>query len=467
MPRHAPTATRAGTLLVVLSVALLVACRPGVPSGGVHVLTVEGVIGPVVANYLERGIDQAEEAGAQAVVVRLDTPGGLDSSMRDMIQRINASTVPVIVYVSPSGARAASAGTFITMAAHVAAMAPNTAIGAAHPVSATGEDIGGDARLKAENDAAAYIRSIAQARGRNADWAERAVRESVSASAPEAVEQGVVDLEAASLDALLEEVDGREVTLAGGATATLGTAGAEQHANGMTAIERFLLVVSDPNIAFLLLSIGSLAIIIELFNPSGVGAAVGALALLVAFFSLGTLPTNWAGAGLVLLGVGLLTAELFIASGGILGIAGVAVMMFGGLFLTTTGNPQFEVSRWLVFGLPAVFGAMFAALGALLLRSRRNAPKIGHSALVGLPAEALGPVTLDQGWVSVQGERWRARLSASSAGRAVEPGDRLVVTSATGLSLTVEPAAEEASRGEAATEADVGDDSEQRQTTEG
>lgn len=442
MPRRTSMVIRA-MVTVALGAALLTACADDTPEGDVHILEVDGVIGPVIANYVERGIGDAEQAAAVAVVIRLDTPGGLDSSMREIIQRINGATVPVVVYVSPSGGRAASAGTFITMAAHVAAMAPNTAIGAAHPVAAGGEDIQGDARAKAENDAAAYIRSIAQARGRNADWAERAVRESVSASASEAVELDVVDFQAEDLDALLTEIDDREVALGGGAV-TVETEGAEQYVNGMSFVERFLLVISDPNIAFLLLSIGSLAIIVELFNPTGIGVVVGLFALIVAFFSLGTLPVNWAGAGLVLLGVGLLTAELFIASGGILGLAGVVVMMFGGLFFTTSSNPEFEVSRWLVFGVPGVFGALFAALAVLLIRGRRQAVRVGDEAMVGLTGVVETPVTREGGYISVRGERWRARLDEAAHRDVLQPDERVEVTSAMGLRLTVRPLTQDA-----------------------
>lgn len=423
--------------LAVLAL-VLVGCGSA-PEGGVHVLIVDGVIGPVTANYLERGIDDAEEGGAEAVVVLLDTPGGLDSSMRDMIQRINASTVPVVVYVAPAGARAASAGTFITMAAHVAAMAPDTAIGAAHPVAAGGGDIQGTMETKVVNDAAAYARAIAQARGRNADWAERAVRESVSASASEAVELEVVDLQASTLTALLAEVDGREVTLQGGATVALATAEAVVHENGMTFTERFLQVISDPNLAFLLLTVGSLALVVEVFNPTGIGASIGILALVIAFFSLGTLPVNWAGAALVLLGAALLAVEVFVVSGGVVGAAGIAVMMLGGLFLTSSSHPEFEVSRWLVVGLPATLGALLLALLFLVIRDRRRQPDVGPYALVGMSGVADTPVTAVDGWVTVRGERWVARLSQGFEGRTVAPGEPVVVTRFEGMELTVRP----------------------------
>lgn len=443
-------------LLACLSVlaGVLGACASSAPAGGVHVLTADGAIGPVIANYIERGIGQAEDGDAQAVVIALDTPGGLDSSMREIIQRINTSTVPVVVYVAPSGARAASAGTFITMAAHVAAMAPNTAIGAAHPVSASGEDIGDDLGAKVENDAAAYIRSIAQARGRNADWAERAVRESISASASEAVDLEVVDIEASSLTTLLSEIDGREVTLADGRTVQLETADALVRENGMTLSERLLLTISDPNIAFLLLSLGSLALVLELLSPSGIGATVGILALVVAFFSLGTLPVNWAGVALVMLGAALLAVEIFVVSGGLVGVAGVGVMVFGGLFLTTSSQPQFEVARWLAVGLPAVIGAIFVSLMLFLLRTRNRDPQVGPFALVGMSGIARSDITTHDGWVSVRGERWQARLDAAARASPVAPGEGVTVTGVDGLQLTVRGVAPEQSRAASSGEPD-------------
>ena len=355
-----------GVLLSVVT-TVMVGCGAPQPQGGVQVLTVDGMINPVMANYLERGIEQAERSSAEAVVIRLNTPGGLDSSMREMVQTIAASQVPVIVYVAPTGARAASAGTFVTMAAHVAAMAPATAIGAAHPVMAGGDDIpGDDLRTKAENDAAAYIRSIAESRGRNADWAESAVRVSASVSVTEAVSLNVVDLQARSLDELLLAVDGREVTLASGGTVALETTAVATYENPMTFSERFLMRISDPNIAFLLLSLGSLALILELYNPTGIGLVVGGLALIVAFFSLGTLPVNWAGVALVVLAISLFVAELFIVSGGLLALVGAVTLALGGLFLTTSNQPAFEVSHWLAVGVPAVIGAAVAIMALYL-----------------------------------------------------------------------------------------------------
>ena len=286
-------------LLVVLPLATTGACSGKPSDGGVDVLTASGEINPVMANYLKRGIHQANSAHAVAVLIKLDTPGGLDSSMRDIVQAIDNSNVPVIVYVSPSGARAASAGTFITLAGHIAAMAPNTAIGAAHPVDSSGADIPGTLGTKVENDAVAYIRGIAELRGRNADWAEQAVRQSVSATETSALQQNVIDLVAPSVGQLLQQVNGRTVKLNDGSSVVLATAGAPLRTNSMNLFERFLFVISDPNIAYLLFTIGSLGLIIELFHPTIVIGIAGALALVVSLFALGNLPTNWAGVAIM------------------------------------------------------------------------------------------------------------------------------------------------------------------------
>lgn len=433
-------------LAATLLPLLLAGCGgSGVPSGGAHVLTVDEMINPVIANYVERGVRDAEDADAEVLVIRLDTPGGLDTSMREIVQSISASEVPVVVYVAPAGARAASAGTFITIAAHVAAMAPATAIGAAHPVTAEGGDIpGDDLRTKAENDAVAYIRGIAEARGRNADWAESAVRESVSIPVAEAVDLNVVDLEARTIEELLAAIDGREVALASDGTVALQTADVVVRENGMTFSERFLMRISDPNIAFLLLSLGSLALIIELYNPTGIGLVVGAAALTVAFFSLGTLPVNWAGVALVLLAIGLFVAELVVVSSGALAVAGAVALALGALFLTTSNQPAFEVSRWLAFGLPAVVGALVAMLALFVLRVRKRVAAVGREALAGRIATAVSDLAPAQpGYILLQGERWQAQLDEGEDAP-VARGERALVTGGRGLLLTVRKVEEDA-----------------------
>ena len=324
-----------GLLLVLLGAAA--ACTSTKEPDHVHVLTWQGAVNPVMERYIDRGIDAAERARARAVVIQLDTPGGLDSAMRGIIKRIQASQVPVIVYVSPAGGRAASAGTFITMAGHVAAMAPGTTIGAATPINASGEDIEGALGRKVINDAVAYIRSIAAQRNRNVDWAEDAVRDARVATEVEAVELNVIDFGAQNLTDLLAQAHGLEVTVqtetGAAATATLRTANAPVLTNNPTFFERVLYQLANPNIAFLLISLGGLAIVAEIYFQTGVTGIFGVIALILAYFSLGTLPTNWAGVGLISFGFVLLAAEIFFAGAGfgVLGIGGVISLALGGL----------------------------------------------------------------------------------------------------------------------------------------
>ncbi|MDI6856729.1 MAG: nodulation protein NfeD [Dehalococcoidia bacterium] len=424
----------------LMAVALLgFACASSVDTrGAVNVLTAEGTVNPIMARYIDRGIDAAEDADATAVVVRLDTPGGLDTSMRDIVKRFNEAEVPVIVYVWPSGARAASAGTFITMAAHVAAMAPNTTIGAAHPVGAGGEDIEGTLGDKVTNEAAEYIRGIAQLRGRNADWAEDAVRRSIAANENEALEENVIDIVADNLDDLLEQADGLTVRPASGET-TVRTVGVPVVHNDMTLIERFLSIISDPNIAFILLSLGMLGVFFELLNPGALFPGVlGAIALLLGFFSLGTLPINWAGVFLIVLAFVLFVAEIAVAGFGILGVGGVISLILGGLLLTSTSNPEFQVSRWLIFGMAAVIGVFFLTTIGALVRARRQPVALGPQTLVGRQAVARSPLD-PSGIVFLEGERW----TAVSVGGRVEEGETVEVVGMEGIRLRVRPVQKE------------------------
>ena len=330
---------------------------PDAEPGSTHVLTADGTVNPVMDRYIDRGIDAAEEEEAGAVVIRLDTPGGLVSSTEEIDKRIIDAKVPVIVYVWPQGGRAASAGTFITYASHVAAMAPGTEIGAATPIDASGGDIEGDLGNKVKEDAAAKIRALAELRGRNAEFAEAAVFEGKSVTATEALELGVIEFVAEDLDDLLAQVDGQKVALASGEV-TLATADSRVVYNNTNFIEDFLNIIANPNIAFLLLSLGSLGIFIELVNPGTIFAGVfGVISLLLGFFALSVLPFNWAGVALILFAFILFGLELFITSHGILGIGGAIALVLGGLILTSDNPPEFQVSRWLVFcagGIPCV-----------------------------------------------------------------------------------------------------------------
>ena len=406
----------------------------------VHVLTVDGEVNSVLSGYINRGMDEAERTNARAVVIRINTPGGLDSSMREIIQRIDSSKVPVITYVWPAGARAASAGTFIVMAGHVAAMAPDTNIGAAHPIDSSGNDIKGTLGTKIENDAAAYIRSIATERGRNADWAERAVRYSIAASADEAVAQHIVDFKATTLDDVLSQAHGRTVQVLG-APLTLDVQAAPVVYNDETIAERFLTILSNPNIAFLLLSLGTLALIMEFIVPGHIVPGVfGAIALLLAFFSLGTLPVNWAGVALIVLAFVLFAIEVHVGGFGVFGVGGIVAFIFGGLLLTSTGNPAFQVNRWLVIGVSLIAAAFLISVASAMLRTRHAPAYMGAQTMIGRVAVARTPLS-PEGFVFFEGARWRARAEDAP----VSEGERVRVTSVKGLKLTVR---KEAARGQ-------------------
>ncbi|MDP2950410.1 MAG: nodulation protein NfeD [Chloroflexota bacterium] len=432
--RRKPRLRLGAALFAFLGALVLIAaaCGPGGPDGAVHVLTAKGDVNPVMARYIDRGIDQAEDANAVAVVIRLDTPGGLMSSMEDIVQRLEEDRIPVIVYVSPSGAKAASAGTFITMAANVAAMAPGTNIGAAHPVGAQGEDIEGTLGDKVTNNAVAYIQGIANLRGRNAEWAEKAVRESASVYQDDALALDVIDLVAPDLPSLLQAVDGREVKLVQG-PAILNVKDAPIVHNDMNLAERFLDIISDPNITFLLLSLGSIALFYEIVAPGHIFPGVfGVIALIMAFFSLSVLPFNWAGLALIFVAFALFGAEIFVTSGGILGIGGVVALILGGLLFTSGNPPEFQVSKWLIYGLGAGIGAFFLFVVTSIIRIRRQPAVVGIHTLVGRRAVARSPLD-PSGMVFVNGEHWTAIVED---GR-VEEGEAVVVTGVEGLKLRV------------------------------
>jgi len=401
----------------------------------IDVLHAEGVINPVLADYIKRGIDQAEESNAVAVIIQLDTPGGLDTSMREIVKDIVDARIPVVVYVSPSGARAASAGVFITVAAHVAVMAPNTAIGAAHPVT-IGEE--GEAAMsetmeeKVVNDAAAYIRSIAQAHGRNMEWAEKAVRESVSATEQEALELNVIDIVAPHLDALVSQLDGREVTMLGGAVVTLNTRGATINHVRMNTVEDFLYAISDPNIAYLLMSLAMLGIMVEISNPGLIfPGVIGAISLLMAFFSLGVLPVNYAGVLLIVLAFGLFIAEVFTTTFGLFTAGGVTSLVLGSLILFK-GGPLFQVSPWLIATITIFITALLAFVINRVIRAHHRQASTGREELIGKTAVVKAPLE-PEGIVLFKGERW----TAVSEEGPVEPGETVVINRVDSLILHV------------------------------
>ncbi len=415
--------------------AILIACNsgPDTSPGAVHVLTTDGVVNPVMDRYIDRGIGAAESRDAAAIVIRLDTPGGLLTSMDDIIQNILASEVPVIVYVSPSGGQAASAGTYITYAAHVAAMSPATVIGSATPISGTGADLEGDLRNKVIENSVEKIRDLAALRGRNADWAEDAVRDGISAPSSEAVGLNIVEYIADDLDDLLAQIDGQSVTLQGGEEIVLETAGAEIAFNNRNVVERFLDVLADPNIAFLLLSLGSLALFIELYNPGSIVPGVfGVIELVMAFFSLSVIPFNWAGVALIMFASILFGLELFVTSGGVLGVGGAVSLVLGGLMLTSGNDAEFRVSEELIIGVALALGTLVVFVFVNVMRIRTMPAKVGMSTFVGRTVVARSALAPD-GFVMMDGEIWTAEAEEGE----IEAGDSVIITQIKGLRLKV------------------------------
>jgi membrane-bound serine protease (ClpP class) len=423
-------------LFIIALLAVSLAGSARAQSNTIYVLTIKGAINPVLVEYVERGIELAEDQGAQALVIRLDTPGGLDSAMRDIVQLIVNAHVPVIVYVSPAGARAASAGVFITIASHVAAMAPNTAIGAAHPVS-IGEE--GEQAMsetmeeKVLNDAAAYIRGIAEAHGRNMEWAEKAVRESVSATEQEALELKVIDMIAPDMETLVQQLDGRQVTLLNNQQVTLQTKNAEIIDTPMGTIEKFLYTIADPNIAYLLLSIATLGIMAEIFNPGLIfPGIVGGICLLLGFYSLGMLPVNYAGILLILLAVGLFIGEVISSTTGIFTAGGIVALIAGSLLLFKGASPVFQIDGWLIAIVVILVSGFMILLVQGTIRAHRRQPFSGREELTGKTAvarTALNP----EGFVFFKGENWTA-ISESGP---VKEGEQVEIKRMDGLTLYV------------------------------
>ena len=398
----------------------------------VALLKLEGVISPVTVRLVELAVDRAQADRAPLLLIQLDTPGGLERSMRVIVQRILNAPVPVAVYVGPTGARAASAGVFITMAAHIAAMAPATNIGAAHPVAIGG---GGDkeSMRKIENDAAAFARTIARERGRNAEWAEKAVRQSVSITEREAVTLKVVDLIASSVPDLLDRIDGREVRTAGGAV-TLATRGVPVAAIEISVRDRFLNIITDPNVAYVLMMLGMLGLFFELANPGVIlPGIIGGISLILAFFALQTLPINYAGLLLIVFGVVLLIAEIKIVSHGVLALGGVIAMALGSLMLFDAPEiGRLSVSWWVVAITVGTIALVFLVVLGAAVRALARRPAVGAGALVG----QIGTVREDlapEGLVAVQGEIWRAVATNG----AIPAGAPVRVIAVNGLTLTV------------------------------
>lgn len=422
------------------------------PKGAVWQLTLDGVVGPATADYLVRGLEEAAAGEARAVVIRINTPGGLDSSMRQMISAVLASPIPVICYVSPGGARAASAGTYLLYSCHVAAMAPATNLGAATPVSIgtpmtpdsgdgqtpDGEGDGGTPQpasameRKVTNDAVAYIRGLAELRGRNADWAEKAVREGASLTASRALELNVIDLIAADRRELLEAVAGRSVAINGQQVA-LDFNDAPIFVVDPDWRSEFLAVITNPNVAYMLMLIGLYGLIFEFTNPGfGLPGVLGAICLLVALYAFQVLPVSYAGLGLILLGVGLIAAEAMMPSFGVLGVGGLIAFVIGSIILMDTEIPAFQIALPMVAALAVTTGVLLFAVLGMALRTHHRPAVMGPAAMKERVAE-IEQVYEDQALARFEGELWEVRCAEP-----LKAGDRVRIHDIDGLTLVVD-----------------------------
>ena len=441
-----------GLLLTMLFMSLCSAAHGNQQPGPIIQLTIEDVIGPATDDYIERALESAIEAQADLVLIRMDTPGGLDTAMRGIIKNITNSPVPVATYVAPTGARAASAGTYILYASHIAAMAPGTNLGAATPVQLGGMPgsnkdkqenekdkpagpVNGDAKMnKVINDAVAYIRGLAELHGRNQEWAEKAVREAASLQASEALKLNVIDIIAASVPDLLKQLDGYEVTVLG-QKQTLQTEGLAIEEMQPDWRSRFLSVITNPNIAYILMLIGIYGLIFEFSNPGSiVPGTVGAIALLLALYSFQLLPINYAGVALILLGVALMVGEAFQPSFGMLGIGGTIAFVIGSIILMDTEVPGFGIDISIIVTFAAISILVFIFVVGMALKARRRPVVSGMEELVGGNAIVLEDFA-GKGAVLIHSERWNAISDMP-----LHKGQQVKVTAINGLILQVEPA---------------------------
>jgi len=440
-----------GLIVALAALAALIAFPATSSTNEAIVMHLKGAIGPASASFVSDGLEQAREANAELVVLSMDTPGGLDTSMREIIQEILAMPIPVITYVHPSGARAASAGTYILYASHVAAMTPGTNLGAATPIQIgavpspeaeekeekSGEAPTNAAERKAVNDAVAYIRSLAEMRGRNADWAEEAVRGAASLSADAALKNGVVDIVATDLPSLLEQLDGKKVSI-NGEDHEIRTEGLVIREIEPDWVTQVLATITNPNIALILMMVGIYGLIFEFLNPGAlVPGTIGAISLLIGLYALAVLPVDFVGLALIVLGIGLMVAEAFAPSFGILGIGGLIAFVFGATILFDTELPEFRVS-WSVIAAMGVFSAGLIALVARLgIVSFRHRVVTGSEELIGASARVIDWAH-GKGHVFIHSERWNA-----DGPEKLEPGQTVIVKDMAGLNLTVSPSNDE------------------------
>jgi membrane-bound serine protease (ClpP class) len=404
-----------------------------------YICELEGIVEPSIARYIEQCLERARESG-YGLIMMMDTPGGLENSMRDIITGMLNADIPVIVYVYPVGARAASAGVFITYAGDIAAMGPSTNIGAAHPVNMGGDQqVSPEMMEKVTNDSVSYIKNLARARDRNAEWAEEAVRKSVSITAEEALELGVIDHMAADLDELLVKIDGETVEKLG-KTYTLKTSGITPVEIEMNFMARFLHVISNPNIAYILLSLGTLGIIYEFSQPGlGISGAIGTLLLILGLYALSVLPINYAGLGLIILAVILFVADILMALGGIPSIAGVFSLVIGSFLLINTDAPYLRIAASLIITVAVVVSGFLFIVVRAVYKAHRIKPVTGKDGIVDGTA-VVSSTLRPRGQIKISGEIWNA---VSDTGRSIRQGKKVRIISIDGLTLTVSEIKEE------------------------
>ena len=415
-------------------------------SAPIYKLTVEDIIHRVSAQYISEGIDRADRDGAELVLIQLKTPGGLDTAMREIIEKILNAETPVVVFVAPSGARAASAGFLIAISADVAAMAPGTNMGAAHPVSGSGQEMDETMSKKVESDAAAYIRSIAAKRGRPVELAEKGVIESQSWTETEALEVGLIDYIANNEEELLEKLDGTTVTRFDGDEVVLNTKDQEIVAHEMRWPQRILSVIAHPNVAYILMALGMMGLYFELANPGAVlPGVIGVISLILAFFALQVLPVNYAGLLLLLVGMGLVIAEAFTPAFGVLGLGGVTALILGSLMLfkeQSVPTPALQLGWAIILPVVLTLVVMFGFIARLVIVSMKRKPVTGAEGIVGQVGTASTDID-ERGKIFVHGEYWDA-LSQTK----IVQGARVQVTAIDGLVLRVEPFSENLTEGE-------------------